>query len=368
MADPSLNPEDMGAVSRPQKIDIRIETSGYAKYRGMPSIASVDAFKPGSGEAFAQAMKGLASGPATTVPAPKAFPVEEGFHRQVLMSYSKSLTSNIKDIKDRSPFHRRHRAESSAAAEGTGSFSQEDFPPPRKLFHRRADSASTVGSTDSAARDEGRDRKAADAPSRPDGRKGSPPPSLTTEPGPGLKPRGYAFTSPWDGRCEFRTSSTGRSLKCRHILDPKSQKFNPAAVAQAIKDAQAMGRSRGDELTSALAGAKPVSELRFNLAVFRPRTEGQGEGGKGKWDPHHLHGQFSKFLHLEPRSSDDDDWDYDDEPMDMSLGKEDAGGGSSGKRAKLGKLIIHDEGLKMLDLVVAANVGVWWTSWERTFA
>lgn len=34
-----------------------------------------------------------------------------------------------------------------------------------------------------------------------------------------------------------------------------------------------------------------------------------------------------------------------------------------GKQAKLGKLIVEDEGLKMLDLVVAANMGVWWGVW-----
>jgi NADH dehydrogenase (ubiquinone) Fe-S protein 8 len=172
------------------------------------------------------------------------------------------------------------------------------------------------------------------------------------------------FISPWEGRCEFRTSTNGRSLKCRHILDPKSQKFNPAAVAQSIRDAQSMGRSRADELTSALAGAKPVSELRFNLPGTSPSKA--GEGAKGKWDPSALHGQFSKLLHLEPRSSDEDEWD-EEEPMDLTLGKEDAGGGHRGKRAKLGKLIVHDEGLKMMDLVVAANVGVWWTTWERGF-
>jgi len=42
-----------------------------------------------------------------------------------------------------------------------------------------------------------------------------------------------------------------------------------------------------------------------------------------------------------------------------------AGGGFGGKRAKLGKLIIEDEGLKMLDLVVAANMSLWWRAYEK---
>jgi len=43
-----------------------------------------------------------------------------------------------------------------------------------------------------------------------------------------------------------------------------------------------------------------------------------------------------------------------------------AGGGNRGKRAKMGKLIIAEDGLKMLDLVVAANIGIWWAAWEKS--
>lgn len=190
-----------------------------------------------------------------------------------------------------------------------------------------------------------------------------------------MKPKGYVFLSPWNGRCEFRTSTNGRSLKLRHILDPASARIDPREVAQSIRDAQAMGRSRGDELTSALLGAKPVSELRFNLPNGAPHraSERDGASKSGRWDGNHLSGHLSKLLHHRSRSSDeesdDEDDDYGDDghntPMDLSLGKEHAGGGNRGKRAKLGKLIIHDEGLKMLDLVLAANVGVWWTTWGR---
>ena len=35
--------------------------------------------------------------------------------------------------------------------------------------------------------------------------------------------------------------------------------------------------------------------------------------------------------------------------MDLSLGQEFAGGGFGGKQAKLGKIILEDEGLKMMD-------------------
>ncbi|TKA73115.1 hypothetical protein B0A49_03411 [Cryomyces minteri] len=55
-----------------------------------------------------------------------------------------------------------------------------------------------------------------------------------------------------------------------------------------------------------------------------------------------------------------------DDKLDLSLGKEHARGGFGGKQAKLGKLIIEDEGLKMLDLLVAANMSLWWRAYERT--
>lgn len=47
--------------------------------------------------------------------------------------------------------------------------------------------------------------------------------------------------------------------------------------------------------------------------------------------------------------------------MDLSLGQELAGGGFKGNKAKLGKLVVEPEGLEMLDLLVAANMGVWWS-------
>ena len=358
MAAPTLNPDDMGSLSGAQKIDIRLETSGYAKYRDLPTLTAINAYRPGSGHSFAQAMKGLApgsnSGPAPAFRGGPPAGAEGGFTRQVAMAYSKTWTSNIKKA-----FHRHDRRSSATGGEMAISPDDGALPqPPNRNIHSRTDSASTTGSVDSQL---GLQREA------------SPPATMTTQPGPGLKPKGYVFISPWDGRCEFHTSTSGRSLKCRHILDPKSPKFNPVAVAQNIRDAQAVGRSRGDELVAAMSGAKPVSELRFNLPsgdVLKASSPSKGEGN-GKWDSaqHQLQGRFSKLVHrLEARSSDEEyDDDGEDDDNMMNLGRENAGGGSRGNRAKLGKLIIHDEGLKMLDLVVAANVGVWWTTWERTY-
>lgn len=44
--------------------------------------------------------------------------------------------------------------------------------------------------------------------------------------------------------------------------------------------------------------------------------------------------------------------------MDLKLAKERLGGGFSGDKAKLAKLIINDRGQDVLDLMVAANVAL----------
>ncbi|KAF7190809.1 hypothetical protein HII31_07968 [Pseudocercospora fuligena] len=143
--------------------------------------------------------------------------------------------------------------------------------------------------------------------------------------------KGYTFNSPWDGRCEFSTGATGKSLRCKHYL--------PSMPGQSTE----------------------VSELRFNLptssskAANAPLTDNRSSYMSG------LH----RRLHS---SSEDGNVDFvfdDDGNLDLTLGREKAGGGFGGKQAKLGKLIIQPEGLAMLDLLVAANVGLWWRAWGR---
>lgn len=216
--------------------------------------------------------------------------------------------------------------------------------------------------------------------------------------------KGYVFLSPWGGRCKFSTGGGGRSLRCKHTL-PGLSSANSALV---------------ESSTSA-----PVSELRFNLprsAVFNASTASNNTKGRGidsgrfsvpKLD--HIRNKLSHNTRpplpprplptsyaamyasdnqeqppLPPRSHADqymtDSSDEQEAPplpnkprpfsytprssseeeerLHLSIGREKAGGGRRGKRAKLGKLIIHDEGFKMLDLVIAANMGVWWTVWE----
>ncbi len=206
--------------------------------------------------------------------------------------------------------------------------------------------------------------------------------------------KGYVFLSPWGGRCKFSTGGGGRSLRCKHTLPDSLSSSN------AIFDS---------------AEPAVVSELRFNLphsTVFKFPTARNVDGVSSE------SGRFSipKFGHIRDKpfqgsrpplphptsyaamyTSDDEeppplpDMAYadsndeqdrppisvrshnassspsgeDDERLDLSIGREEAGGGNRGKRAKLGKLIIYDEGFKMLDLVVAANMGIWWSIFDN---
>ena len=179
----------------------------------------------------------------------------------------------------------------------------------------------------------------------------------------GMKPRGYTFTSPWSGQCEFVTGPNGRSLKCLHTLQD-SGSFNPLV-------GQANGEENDEDSHSTKGPSHIVSELRFNLPRADKSSHNHDALGPNS-SAQKVKGHFSKLLGQDSMSSNSDDEDFDDNtpgavsPFEMNLGAEKAGGGKGGKRAKLGKLIIYGEGLKMLDLVVAANIGVWWGAWERS--
>lgn len=168
--------------------------------------------------------------------------------------------------------------------------------------------------------------------------------SLSTRPNPSFqdsKIRGgaagggkdYTFTTPWHTHCTFTTSLTGHNIKCRHHLpDPANGKIDKTEV----------------------------SELRFNLANTTFSFS----------NPPPLAQRRSSYFpsphppRLLPDGADDDE-EEEEEWLDLSLGREAAGGGLSGKHAKLGKLIVFPHGWAMLDLLVAANVGLWWRAYER---
>jgi NADH dehydrogenase (ubiquinone) Fe-S protein 8 len=360
MADPTLSPDNMPRPE-PPAVHIRIETLGYAKFGNWPTRAALDKFaadgnlnlKPG--ETFVDGPGRRSRGTSFNIPAP----VEQGFNRQVKMAYAKTWTSNIK-----SAFHIRQKSQGNERRHSESEEQQytiDDLVPPRAPAmqdamrgHRRQVSTGSTASAESLGSGSGRPTSSGMHGGRSSmgdifGTSPTSPSSpIITRPGPGLKPKGYVFASPWDGRCEFRTGRAGRSLECRHVLGSSSAGFETATDGHGA------------------TGTKQVSELRFNLP-------GSSEGslstvhGHGR---HSFHGKFDKLLKLDPKHRQDssDEEDDADVALDLSLGRERAGGGSKGNRAKLGKLIIHDEGQKMIDLVVAANIGVWWATWERASA
>lgn len=176
---------------------------------------------------------------------------------------------------------------------------------------------------------------------------------------------GYRFLSPWNGRCEFTTGNRGRSLKCNHMLSDTT-----------LANAPGFANS---------TSTKMVSELRFNLPsadLINPSDLNQTSRESQR--PQSTFSHTDNALSSEPSSGtplpnldptsyaamypsdeeEDNSGDSSDDRLGLSLGREKAGGGVRGKRTKLGKLIVHDEGMKMLDLVVAANMGIWWHTWQ----
>lgn len=112
--------------------------------------------------------------------------------------------------------------------------------------------------------------------------------------------------------------------------------------------------------------AMPVSELRFNLPsssrVSTPRGDDSSKRSSFFHRPRNSRNN-SSISDLRTDSTEDARNSLD--RLDLSLGQEYAGGGFGGKQAKLGKLIIEDEGFKMLDLLVAANIALWWRAYEK---
>ncbi|KAL2853838.1 hypothetical protein BJY01DRAFT_206513 [Aspergillus pseudoustus] len=179
-----------------------------------------------------------------------------------------------------------------------------------------------------------------------------------------LKSGYYTFTSPWNGTCTFATSVNGRSLKCKHMI-PTPGFPGPAGSTQENP-------------------AVTVAEIRFNTPFqgshsHHHHSENTDSGGPYYYDPSthpSKRAALANYINhkLDRRGSNSSTSSggvneqppplprrpIDEDRIDLSLAREKAGGGMRGNSAKLGKLIIEDEGIKMLDLVVAACMTVWW--------
>jgi hypothetical protein len=104
-----------------------------------------------------------------------------------------------------------------------------------------------------------------------------------------------------------------------------------------------------------------VCEVRFNLPLSTPAGSPTTNSSSTRA---RISQHVKKLSQSQSQQDDDEDWDSD--RMDLSLGREKAGGGWKGKSSKLGKLVIEDEGLKMVDLVVAGGMGVFWVYYNNS--
>ena len=232
-----------------------------------------------------------------------------------------------------------------------------------------------------------------------------------------LKSGYYTFNSPWNGTCTFSSSVNGRSLKCKHMIsgptnipnqgegDPNPAvtvaelRFNTPFQAANIRYQASQAHHPHQSFTShtsthshlhthasndgmlqdpdATSKRASLSQLLNPNNFSRQRAHSGSNSSptdsqRASFNPSALMRRTSQrasrfarqnqFGHSHPRrsTSTSSGADSDEERLDLSLARELAGGGLRGKSAKLGKLVIEDEGFKMLDLVVAACMAVWW--------
>ena len=156
--------------------------------------------------------------------------------------------------------------------------------------------------------------------------------------------RSCQFDSIWGGRCDFSSGISGRSIKCKHTLRPGQKMETFSELRFNLPSSTALGPN--PQRPSLAASKSESRRSSFFSTHGRPlSTSSTLENGNACNGPVKLEDRMGK--------------------LGLSLGQELAGGGFAGKQAKLGKLIIEPEGLKMLDLVVAANIAVWWKVYEK---
>jgi hypothetical protein len=191
----------------------------------------------------------------------------------------------------------------------------------------------------------------------------------STQPQPVPK-NNYIFTSPWQGQCFFTTGLDGRSLKCRHALPVASAtgETSSETVCELRFNLPWLRIKKRNNQTQSEGENSPGSRIRpkgaeakeaFRRSMQRLRS---GSGSKmisGLSEDQRLH---TDFENIKAKSNAADQQDR----MDLSLGQEKAGGGFRGSSAKLGKLIIENEGLKFCDLAVGACMSIWWTHYSSS--
>ncbi|ETN41384.1 uncharacterized protein HMPREF1541_03319 [Cyphellophora europaea CBS 101466] len=187
------------------------------------------------------------------------------------------------------------------------------------------------------------------------------------------KPRQvYSFTSPWQGMCIFSNGVDGKSLRLRHSLPTNSNAIGEqgAGVAELrlnlpwsilrAREANRQSASEPEKLPiSELIGKSKKEQFRRSMQMLKHDSKHllrELREGKSSGDDNAVERKLPSGAELV-------DENY---RLSLKLGREKAGGGFKGDSAKLGKLILEDEGLKMGDLVVASCMGCWWQHYHDT--
>jgi len=164
--------------------------------------------------------------------------------------------------------------------------------------------------------------------------------------------RAYHFESPWSGVCKFSTGIAGRSLKCKHSYPSTKTTCGPEMHSSTISELRFnLPSSQAIGIPTAKSPVPGAPREGKRSSIFS-RHQSRGSSTSFGVNETSESGYFGSKVELEDR-------------LDLSLGQEHAGGGFGGKQAKLGKLIIENEGLQMLDLIVAANMALWWKVYEK---
>ena len=166
----------------------------------------------------------------------------------------------------------------------------------------------------------------------------------------------FVLQSPWDGTCEFAAGIAGRSLKCKHAYRSTDPRYGPGMHSATVSELRfnlPSSKAFGSPIPKSSIPGTPREAKRSS--IFSSHRKKHSSSSLQTPDPASLsaaNGYFGSKVELEDR-------------LDLALGQEHAGGGFGGKQAKLGKLIIENEGLLMMDLVVAANMALWWRVYEK---
>jgi hypothetical protein len=320
------NPSSSGPYLSQRPVDITIENPGYSKFLpGQVNIDSASLFVPGQGN----------------VKSPKLPPFQRELHmdtnRLLGVSTDHQRAKSHDGINFKNPFSSR---------------STLDVP--------RTDQLSSGSSVNLQA----------DNPSSS---------SLGPFPKKDKRQTGYYFLSPWNGRCEF-SSTIANTLKvktlriqyfklkltcvqCSHTLGPtalSSEKSSPVVVSELRFNLPANPTNPVDPSRSQLhinveptATPIPTDTPSSPIESRRTRFFGRLKKRLNSMDKNNVFSRRRSDPVIPPSN------------LNLSLGQERAGGGFSGKQAKMGKLIIEQEGLMMLDLLVAANMSLWWKAYGK---